>query len=160
MAVSGGGGWGLKQGLLSLDPQVRYSVPDEEDVERFIRSFKGETSPDDVITPGSYIQFFVEPIHPSQKVSAISRPERAGLDFPGVVVGTCDTAEEGEHSVEDGVQVVTDYFGALSSQGMFIASTADTVGSHGMGLSTKIDAPNCRVEVHGKPRHERDDTSA
>ena len=156
--VSGGGGWGLKQGLLSLDPQTRYSMPDEEDVERFIRSFKGESSPDDVITPGSYIQFFVEPIQSPQNTSTVSRSE---LAHPEIVVGTCAAADEWASAVDDGVQIVMDHFGALSAQGMFISSSPDTIEGDRTAteISTKIDAPNCRVEVSGEPAHREVDTS-
>lgn len=146
--MSGGGGWGFKQGLLSLDPQTRYSTPDDEDIERFIRSFKGENSPDDVITPGSYIQFFVEPLQSPRETSIAGA---SALDGPKVVVGTCAAADESVRSVEDGAEVVTDYFGALSAQGMFFASGAGVSGGSGTTLevSTKIDAPNCRVEASG-----------
>ncbi|KAK3953117.1 hypothetical protein QBC32DRAFT_127884 [Pseudoneurospora amorphoporcata] len=75
--LSGGGGWGTKQGLLSLDPQDRDSrrktpknneakeEEDEEDdmegLERFLRTLRGEQNVGDIASPGSWVQFFVAP---------------------------------------------------------------------------------------------------
>ncbi len=88
LVVSGGGGWGDKQGLLSLDPQTKYSSPDEDDVESFIRSFKGDTSgAGTVVAPGSYIQFFIEGPRPAQGASEPARPFVV-LPFPKFTIGT------------------------------------------------------------------------
>ncbi|KAK3941577.1 hypothetical protein QBC46DRAFT_458267 [Diplogelasinospora grovesii] len=119
--LSGGGGWGLKQGLLSLDPQTRYSNPDQEDVESFIRSFKGEDdSPGSIVTPGSYVQFLVEPI-PSKQVQ---QEETSGSEKSEntLVIGT-QNAAAAEPAKADGTQVILDQFGAVSAQGIYISST-------------------------------------
>jgi hypothetical protein len=139
--VSGGGGWGLKQGLLSLDPQTRYAAPGDDDIESFIRSFKGETAADNVITPGSYIQFLVEPAtSPSEPASTTKTSSSTGLKLPTVSIGTCPANEDQEQAMDGDVQVLMDYFGALSSQGVFVASSPE--------VSTKIDVPNTRIAVN------------
>ncbi|CRK46843.1 hypothetical protein BN1723_020146, partial [Verticillium longisporum] len=64
--ISGGGGWGKKQGLLSLDTETQFSLTGEEDLESFIRSFHGQKGGDGedapldsgVVAPGSTLQFF------------------------------------------------------------------------------------------------------
>lgn len=61
--VSGGGEWGAKAGLLSLDPQIEYDSPSEaESLESFQSSFQGDVKAAGAIAkPGDIIQFFVEP---------------------------------------------------------------------------------------------------
>ncbi|KAJ4364885.1 hypothetical protein N0V85_009266 [Neurospora sp. IMI 360204] len=82
--LSGGGGWGAKQGLLSLDPQDRDNCrktsttsskdsenneaeedddDDMEGLERFLRTLRGEQNVGDIASPGSWVQFFVAPAH-------------------------------------------------------------------------------------------------
>ncbi|KAK3355838.1 hypothetical protein B0H65DRAFT_585453 [Neurospora tetraspora] len=82
--LSGGGGWGAKQGLLSLDPQDRDNRrkkptnsskdsenneaeedddDDMEGLERFLRTLRGEQNVGDIASPGSWVQFFVAPAH-------------------------------------------------------------------------------------------------
>lgn len=80
--MSGGGGWGQKQGLLSLDPQMshpssstsssrRADEDDEDDADAamasFLRSLQGETEAqsgdnNNLATPGAHVQFFVAPL--------------------------------------------------------------------------------------------------
>ena len=115
-----------------------------------MRSFRGEVSADDVITPGSYVQFFVEPTgtctHPSETAAtAAPTPCNTGLT---AVVGTCETSgEEQAASVEQGgVRVAVDWFGALSSRGIFLSSyTPEGDVGKERGFSTKVDVPNCTV---------------
>ncbi|KAI1306936.1 hypothetical protein F5Y03DRAFT_353640 [Xylaria venustula] len=62
--LSGGGGWGLKQGLLSLDPETKFSLPgQDDDMETFIRSFKERNSAEPtsgLAAPGSFLLFCIE----------------------------------------------------------------------------------------------------
>ncbi|KAL2122912.1 hypothetical protein VTJ04DRAFT_3367 [Mycothermus thermophilus] len=90
--VSGGGGWGAKRGLLSLDPETKFPVEDKEEKQRstrssssskdtedddfdygvlanFMASLVGEAPPTTgnagergLAMPGMYIQFLVEPV--------------------------------------------------------------------------------------------------
>ncbi|KAK4145486.1 uncharacterized protein C8A04DRAFT_10576 [Dichotomopilus funicola] len=73
--LSGGGGWGDKQGLLSLDPNTSLSQTDDQSFESFIASFHSNTSTTSSSTPqnnnyalppGSTVQFLTPahfPIH-------------------------------------------------------------------------------------------------
>ncbi|KAK7951124.1 uncharacterized protein PG986_006852 [Apiospora aurea] len=65
--LSGGGGWGAKQGLLSLDPETTYAAPEQDDMDVFIKAFEernnsaSQSSSDGIVTPGSYMMFCAEP---------------------------------------------------------------------------------------------------
>ncbi|KAH8890982.1 hypothetical protein GQ53DRAFT_165471 [Thozetella sp. PMI_491] len=148
--LSGGGGWGAKQGLLSLDPQTRYTSPDQEDVESFIRSFRGDTSDDDgsIIRPGSSIQFYVEPPRNLSKGEPGSVAEVSSSTL-SLYVGTQDEAETpfGSEENPDAVSVTVNLFGAISSQGIYLASAANGTGrsSDAPTVGTKIDAPGSAI---------------
>ncbi|KAK0746148.1 hypothetical protein B0T18DRAFT_488772 [Schizothecium vesticola] len=134
--LSGGGGWGAKQGLLSLDPQTRYAAAGEEDVESFIRSFHGEEAGGGVVAPGSWVQFMVEEV------------EVGGTDGlrPSMILGTHVAVESDGSSADAGtkVEVLENIFGASSSQGIYVATEA--VGQAGDGeIVTKIDAARSYV---------------
>ncbi|KAK0656743.1 hypothetical protein B0T16DRAFT_501373 [Cercophora newfieldiana] len=133
--LSGGGGWGLKQGLLSLDPQTKYSTPDEEDIESFIRSFNGEDSGGATVIPGSYVQFMVEPFgHPPKGAL-----QHDTTDGASMVLGAQGAASEQESLSE--YQVQQGLFGAISSEGIYIASGADaSQAGEDHGITTKLDA--------------------
>lgn len=131
------------------------SSGEDKDIERFIRSFRGETSEEDVIAPGaSYIQFFVEPSIAVRSVSASRESADRPLESASeIVVGTTTTGS-GEEKEDKTASVVAGCFGALSSQGMFLASSGSSFrggrrddATPERELSTKIDAPNCLVET-------------
>ncbi|KAK0618156.1 hypothetical protein B0T17DRAFT_592027 [Bombardia bombarda] len=138
--LSGGGGWGLKQGLLSLDPQTKYSTPDQEDVESFIRSFMGEDTGGGVVAPGSFVQFFVElagSLTTEIEVDVDSRVD--SIDEPTLIIGSQDPAAEipGPKQAE----VSLNLFGAVSSEGIYLASDPATEGREvGEAIMTKIDS--------------------
>lgn len=140
--LSGGGGWGAKQGLLSLDPETRFTAAGaeggEEDVESFIRSFHGEESGGGVVAPGGWVQFMVE--------EEVEVGHAVGDPRPAVMLGTHVAVEEPDGSSADGgaaeVEVLEDVFGAASSKGFYIA----TEGEGGDGeVVTKIDAARSYV---------------
>ncbi|EHA58407.1 hypothetical protein MGG_16531 [Pyricularia oryzae 70-15] len=138
--LSGGGGWGAKRGLLSLDPQTTYSSSGSEDLETFMAAFGGETTPNSVVSPGSYIQFLVEPLQPSPS------PETQRL--PSLLLGTTpsSTAEMGEGghaSDKQPLSLVEGHFGALSSSGIYLnLASSSSGGGHPGHILTKVDAPN------------------
>lgn len=105
--VSGGGGWGKKKGLLSLDPQTsHFSLSEEEEMASF---FQGGGS-SGFVPVGSTIQFFAPwPAPPS--------PEHAPFVFG--VSGFADDAPdlELEH-----VRVVENRFGILSDKALYLHS--------------------------------------
>lgn len=143
--LSGGGGWGAKQGLLSLDPETRFTAAgaegEEEDVESFIRSFYGEESGGGVVAPGGWVQFMVEEEEVGQELGR-------GGPRPAVMLGTHVAVDESDGSAAaaaDGgveVEVLEDVFGAASLKGIYVA----TEGEGGDGeIVTKIDAARSYV---------------
>ncbi|KAI0022404.1 hypothetical protein F4780DRAFT_734096 [Xylariomycetidae sp. FL0641] len=154
--LGGGGGWGLKQGLLSLDPQRSYSVPEQDDVEMFIKSFQerdsGDSS-DGVVTPGSYIMYCIEPQWTDKDISA----SRSLASTAGLAVGVAPSIEpeSSSASATGDVEVMGDHFGACSAGGIFLRTIPD-VASIGQqddaavasrAFTTKIDVPGACVSV-------------
>ncbi|KAL7798087.1 hypothetical protein V8C37DRAFT_368615 [Trichoderma ceciliae] len=125
--LSGGGGWGAKKGLLSLDPQqTHFSLSEEEEMQNFIQSMNGGG-----FTPqGSQIQFFV---------SAPALPDSTEPSGPGVAFGVAgEAAVPGNPEPMDGF--IGQHFGALSNTAIYLSG-------HGLpgGRETKLSVPHSRV---------------
>lgn len=145
--VSGGGGWGAKQGLLSLDPQTSLTTGDQDDLESFIRSFEDghhHSNRGGIVGPGSYVQFFVEPasLPPEQGGDTRFAPEWYTGSCPTLVVGTSG-ASPGIHQDDDLVVAWPALFGAVSSQGIYLSPD----GPPGVSetVDSKLDAPRAYV---------------
>lgn len=125
ITVSGGGGWGAKKGLLSLDPQqTHFALSEEESLDRFMGSMEAS----DFAPIGSYIQFLT-PL----KASSDSLDE--GSSVEGIVFGVHDSSlasrDGQEFRIHDGL------FGALSNKGIFISDAT--------AAESKLSVPNSRV---------------
>lgn len=107
--VSGGGGWGNKKGLLSLDPQTSHFAPTEEEEMQSLFGFGGESS---FAPPGSEVQFFVSVPAPPASADASTHPHL----FFGVQSEDNAVREEGE-----GIELVEGQFGALSDHAIYIS---------------------------------------
>lgn len=125
--MSGGGGWGDKQGLLALDPETRFPTHDnEEDMERFIRSFTGrEPAGTGVVTPGTWVQFMVE--RASRDITwryESRRPYQEKREFMSqtMTVGLGVKDEMAKSPPPKTIRLSHDYFGVLTSQGLYIES--------------------------------------
>ncbi|KAK4239823.1 hypothetical protein C8A03DRAFT_13814 [Achaetomium macrosporum] len=134
--LSGGGGWGLKKGLLSLDPQTRLTTDEHQNLESFINSFKGETSAGGIVTPGSYVQFFVEPALPPQDDARVTPSAPRTLT---IVFGTHARPIRPPLAGSDSVKAWPSLFGALSSEAMYISHRGGARDGH--AIATKIDVP-------------------
>ncbi|KAL6908445.1 hypothetical protein GGI43DRAFT_143769 [Trichoderma evansii] len=125
--LSGGGGWGAKKGLLSLDPQrAHFSLSEEEEMQNFIQSMNGGG-----FTPeGSQIQFFMS----APAVMDITEPFE-----PGVAFGVA-----GDATVPKGAELfngfIGQHFGALSNSAIYLSGQ----GLPG-GKETKLSVPDSRV---------------
>lgn len=148
--LSGGGGWGAKQGLLSLDPEAQFETTDEEDVERFERDFLagrlGGSGGGSVVGPGDQVVFCVDAAtYPSpagfdaseqpERFKVTVRPEAASGATPIQRLGNVD------------MRRVDDFFGVVS-KAMFLAPVA-AAGGEGGGVvaSMKIDTPGAELSV-------------
>lgn len=171
--MSGGGGWGDKKGLLSLDPQTKFSTTDDEDIDSFARSFLGQHSGSDktggsgdILSPGDYVSFFVDTkTYPPR---GIAEPQRDTVESFQLCV---DLPEKHDWSntpsettaAAPTTEVFLNYFGAASGQAMFVGPETFTglekprieekpdrrfKAGVGYGLSSsKIDTPGTSISV-------------
>jgi hypothetical protein len=132
--VSGGGGWGPKKGLLSLDPQqTHFALSEEQEMENFMRTMDNSG----FAPPGAHIQFFIP---------AVASPEATTCSVAGIVFGVpsgMHTSAEAETASKG--YLVVDHFGALSSQGVYLSGRADA-GSASC-YESKLNIPGCRIFV-------------
>lgn len=162
--VSGGGGWGKKQGLLSLDPEATFAAgcrSREASLEEVFTSFT-ETEPaftndlpdfleglgleeniaqlSQVALPGDYIQFFVtseDDIEYGNVSSSSSLTYSFGVDSPGESAKATSTTS-------DGVTVLYNHFGAVSESAI---SYSQNDSSQGPKCETKISVPGSRISL-------------
>ncbi|PNY29421.1 Uncharacterized protein TCAP_00667 [Tolypocladium capitatum] len=132
--VSGGGGWGPKKGLLSIDPQrTHFALSEEEEMGRFMQTMNNSG----FAPTGSQIQFFI----PAQ-----APPEDMSCSTPGIVFGVpIGTEPAAQTEVPETGYLVSDHFGALASQGVFVSGPADP--ETGITDESKLSVPNSRVYV-------------
>lgn len=152
--MSGGGGWGQKQGLLSLDPESRYSTEDQEDIDSFIRSFKGEeTAGSGIVAPGSWVQFLVERATRDVRWGddydhSTRKPYQELKQFQNynetINLGVHD--EMAEQPMNPTLRVAQDYFGVSTSAGLYIESPAKAIPlAKRPVLTTKIAVPRTEL---------------
>ena len=178
--ISGGGGWGAKQGLLSLDPQpllgeARSSPPAANDSD-IAHMMTGLTS---IAEKGAWIKFFVayEPNlrHMWDAEAAGSRPDhRAGNPpqdahvhsraFGVVPVKSYDEPVQQEPDLPlSEVLHFPNHFGALSEQRMTLSSSCRTIDLmdeekvvlgmevRGSNHKTQLDVPYSSFEAYASP---------
>ncbi|ETS87528.1 hypothetical protein PFICI_01356 [Pestalotiopsis fici W106-1] len=144
--LSGGGGWGVKQGLLSLDPETSYSAPEQEGIDDFIRAFEAQyemkldsnkaladqdqtttttsSSSSDIVSPGSYLIFCAQADVAGEDLDGVSTSESRGWNF-----GVAERHEDAwdrqvEEVVEEdagpAVSAVPEAFTAMSAEGVYL----------------------------------------
>lgn len=138
--VSGGGGWGAKKGLLSLDPQrTHFALSEEEEMQRFIQAMDGGN----FVPVGSKIQFF------ASTETATEQP--TGQVKSDIVFGTArsirpSSVEEASNASE--IAVLENHFGALSDDGIFVTSSdAAAETTPGFNNDWRLNVPNSRIFV-------------
>lgn len=163
--LSGGGGWGMKKGLLALDPETNFHSPQ---LEAYQASEDGEATDgklgqalEGIIRPGDIITFFL-----FSKSSEKSRPKKRDKKLaptrrdwhvnspPSVCFGsapsTADVAPNqstatGEEEPRFRRILIARHFGMLSEQGMSLhadrEAPADSMEQSGAVVHTKIDNP-------------------
>lgn len=132
--LSGGGGWGEKQGLLALDPDSDYSLRQQssQSPSEDTQSVEAEKSRvlGEVVKPGDKVILYVckppDPITPlkapQQEESLIDNIAVPTLTF-GSLPSTMDAmspsvSTEADEATESDCMIVKDHFGMLSEQGM------------------------------------------
>lgn len=161
--VSGGGGWGKKQGLLSLDPEVTFGAASrsrEISLDELFTS-SAETEPaftndlpdfleglglggniaqlSQVATPGDHIQFFVtsedDSIHKDSSASS-ALTYSFGVKSPEELETSSPTSE--------GLVVIQNHFGAVSESAISYSQRGPSQVST---CETKISVPGSRIEL-------------
>ena len=159
--LSGGGGWGKKSGLLSLDPQKAHAGSTE--VPRDPTCETPHTASDfveDIAKTGDMVGFYAAPndFTPHRKTHVPNDESRiiASLDF-GVLPSSMDElssdmdSEVASDVDKRGVKTYPRHFGALSEGGMALHRSGH--GSH-ISVLTKLDVPFARYsyqKVRGAP---------
>lgn len=162
--VSGGGGWGAKQGLLSLDPQTIYRNDDVETEPRFDwMTHSPQEAEDqqasalgDIAKPGDYVQFFAANIQKPREPAVFEPEEPADLpkspdpDYwrRSLVFGTApstidDLPSTPQKRCHEPVILQKGHFGAVSERGMYInlPSRQERGGRDNPVVQSKIDLP-------------------
>ena len=175
--LSGGGGWGNKQGLLALDPDSEYNKDKEaprrlfgdgDDVEAEKLEALGQ-----VVRPGDVVSFwvyFAEPIAEKTESNVDdveASPNSMIVTPPSIVFGTMPStmdlmpnleATSGEATVSPSYTVIENHFGMLSEQGMSMKISATgsegpsalSAEKGGVVVQTKLDVPYSRVSIAEK----------
>lgn len=164
--MSGGGGWGKKQGLLSLDPEASFSGtanrddlvalshvfdPDTVQLDTLPSIDKGITVDDlsllsQVATAGDYIQFFVsvEPTGAQGKVSSNHDSQEEPISYHfGMVADSMELETHETDEDSNGIISLPHTFGALSEKA--IAYSQPIKGEMMSESSTKLNIPGSRV---------------
>lgn len=165
--MSGGGGWGKKQGLLSLDPEVsfpgtarRHELAGLDDLfdptpsaPLEMPSFLSkETHGDDlsllsqVATAGDFIQFFVGVESALQYNDNIpGSPDGRSVTYQFGVVSDADDVDAHERSEnKQALFMLPNSFGALSEKAIAYSQPLTQTSTS----STKLDIPGCRVNLN------------
>lgn len=150
ITVGGGGEWGAKASLLSLDPKTSHTLQSEADeLDKFMRSFNGEEDAKDAIAqPGDFVQFFVE--RDARQMDPNNRHHlKAMHEYPPVRFG-CGDMHMRDIDLPDRLiahrkfdrghteQLYFDHFGAHSAEGIYVSYDRK-------GTSTKLDVPGASV---------------
>lgn len=159
--LSGGGGWGKKAGLLSLDPKPvgppqRERTPETDGDFDSVDEFSTALKP--VINDGDYIQFFISPAagrSESDILDTLDTSERETKPWSwefGVVPSTIDSIPgDSLQSTSDapgGMAVHRGTFGALTEAGLTLMRTRQMDEKSGIAettlATTTIDVPFAR----------------
>ncbi|KAH7380414.1 hypothetical protein DE146DRAFT_295650 [Phaeosphaeria sp. MPI-PUGE-AT-0046c] len=158
--LSGGGGWGKKAGLLSLDPvPVTEEVPIQTD--DATSEFSGPGDFSEALTPvlrdGDAIQFFISPgLHDQldddkkmKRLKLLARQGAGGVQL-GTVPSTIDSVpgQSQQHiATDDGyVAVFKNSFGALTEAGLTLTRRLTPQDQNQRPvLTTMIDVPYSRL---------------
>ncbi|RAL15327.1 uncharacterized protein BO97DRAFT_440746 [Aspergillus homomorphus CBS 101889] len=171
--MSGGGGWGKKQGLLSLDPEITFMERTKKDrllgLEALFTTgdsnllsdappppppppFEMRGFGEDLSTlsqaagPGDYVQFFVS-VEPSQSGWPASGTGANTFHFGVVSDAETVPSQEGSDGQKD-LGVVPGQFGGLSEKAItYMQPLAGTGPEEGQQSSSKFDIPGCRVAL-------------
>lgn len=172
--LSGGGGWGAKAGLLSLDPNnVMESSTPEYDFSALPAELAGDANYavdekakalGDIARPGSFVSFYIGLVGLNGlKGDAIPKPMDGNTNMegrPAVVLGCAQSTIDdipsplqaaGEHGPDsNGLTLVRDRFLAMSEAGLFLRTKEESKDAEGnvtwnVVKTSKIDIPGASI---------------
>lgn len=130
--LSGGGGWGKKAGLLSLDPDTGYAKHETPMTFDMLMASKS-SDPEElrsIVNKGDFIQFFISPTASNEDVpaqslegslSSVHRDASTRSAEFGTIPSTIDdipSTQTAGTQTKDTVKVYENHFGALSERGI------------------------------------------
>jgi hypothetical protein len=159
--VSGGGGWGLKQGLLSLDPETTLlnSAVINHNLDSSHSSSEDQIQAlGNIAMPGSWVQFLIShndtPNRPPEIIdlgaAGSGSKSASNLSF-GCIASTVDDIPQpsadsstlsDDKDIQPPVSAYWGQFGAMSETGIFIRAVDD-----GVANGSKIDVPNSEFRL-------------
>lgn len=152
--LSGGGGWGKRAGLLSLDSETSFVAPDDEIPDTMPFDAPAFLTAPGAAKPGESVQFFISTQERSTSEPVSLRRRLVTLDF-GTVASEA-LASESEVAVEGPahLDIYENYFGALTEKGIALKVAQDDHAAW-----TKVNVPDSRVittlvpksPLHDKP---------
>lgn len=171
--VSGGGGWGKKQGLLSLDPEVSFrekaaskhgiaidqlfegpngSAPSEAlpDLSEILSAGLGEdiASLPQLAKPGDYIQFFVSSgLHSRKDAVPKGQTSESTLLCDFVVAASSEAHQMIPGSLDPGTESSSKDLIFLTNYFGALSEKAITYSQDGLEHHTKLCVPGSRVEL-------------
>ncbi|RMY59516.1 hypothetical protein D0863_11908 [Hortaea werneckii] len=155
--LSGGGGWGKKAGLLSLDPDSVYSNRELRSDDGWKFNFEDESEDaaekqqkealGEIVKEGEQIMFMLGPVDNSYQdkraQESVDQADRAALF--GVIPSSIDTipTEQNDSDSVDAVSLEQDFFGALSEGGMAVTIKQPEKPD----LQSKVDVPYSHIRL-------------
>jgi len=175
--LSGGGGWGNKQGLLALDPDSEYSMDREASQEQFGDGEDIEAEKvgalGEVVKPGDSVSFWahISPVSGENSEPKGNPSKSAKVVIPrsvqfGTIPSTMDlmpgsVATDVKDTTAPLYTLVINHFGMLSEHGM--SMRISTIGPEdksalgaeqvGVVVQTKVDTPYSRISMLGTGKH-------
>ncbi|KAF2207895.1 hypothetical protein CERZMDRAFT_101919 [Cercospora zeae-maydis SCOH1-5] len=158
--LSGGGGWGKKAGLLSLDPDSHYSTRELRGDQGWNFTFDGDSSEEmlaagrkqalgEVTREGESIVFFLATPSDAKEGPNMDMVDDIQHTGPGgIVLGALPASLDDERASENSCQVTHHgwNFGALSEGGLALTIAKDGAPV----IQTKADIPYARLHIGSK----------
>ena len=157
--MSGGGGWGIKKGLLALDPDSDYNCPEHEMqmgvLEDPIKDLAGAQIYRDVVKPGDIVSFFTPTLFnpPGDPRKFRGKLEQSAVfgALPSSMDAIPDsTSASGQTRLPFVQSIIKNHFGILSEHGTSVNihhrcfDDSGNFGAENPGVvvRTKLDAPS------------------
>ncbi|KAL4748588.1 hypothetical protein BDW72DRAFT_180065 [Aspergillus terricola var. indicus] len=168
--MSGGGGWGKKQGLLSLDPEISFGELREEGVKPLHQllsmdevdsAYESARPPElpmfmqdlsklsQAAEPGDYVQFFASAAERELYTdNSISTCESSGNSVSCCFGVMSDADMLSSHTVSHkNLTVLPNHFGALSEKAITYLQPLSEAQPNTFETHTKVDVPGSRLAL-------------